>query len=74
MSSSHTGFSLLYIFVYIFAVSLFLTSCSIYTRHANFDLMDVFYLQNVVFSIKKGSNGQNYSSSDSDHPTKKFRE
>ena len=40
MSSSHTGFSLLYIVGYISAVSLFLTSCSIYTRHANFDFKE----------------------------------
>ena len=30
-------------------------------------LIDVQYIQNVVFSFKKGSNGQNHSSSDSHH-------
>ena len=35
-------------------------------------LIDVQYVQNVVFSFEKSSNGQNHSLSDSDHPTKKF--
>ena len=30
-------------------------------------LIDVQYLQNVVFSFEKGSNGQNHSSSGSHH-------
>ena len=34
-------------------------------------LIDVQYLQNVVFSIKNGSNFSNHSSSDSPHPIKK---
>ena len=34
-------------------------------------LIDVQYLENVVFTFAKGSNGQIYSSSDSHHPTKK---
>ena len=33
-------------------------------------LIDVQHLQDVVCSFKKGSNGQNYSSSDSHHPIK----
>ena len=32
-------------------------------------LIDIQYMQNVVFSFEKGSNGQNHSSSDSHHPT-----
>ena len=32
-------------------------------------LIDVQYIQNVVFSFEKSSNGQNHSSSDSHHPT-----
>ena len=31
-------------------------------------LIDVQYIQNVVVSFEKGSNGQNHSSSDSHHP------
>ena len=31
-------------------------------------LIDVQYIQNVVSSFEKGSNGQNHSSSDSHHP------
>ena len=31
-------------------------------------LIDVQYIQNVVFSFEKASNGQNHSSSDSHHP------
>ena len=31
-------------------------------------LINVQYLQNVIFSFEKGSNGQNHSLSDSDHP------
>ena len=34
-------------------------------------LIDAQYLQNVFFSFEKGSNGQNHSSSDSNHPIKK---
>ena len=34
-------------------------------------LIDVQYLQNVAFSMKKGSNFWNHSSSDSPHPIKK---
>ena len=35
-------------------------------------LIDVQYLQNVVFSFGKGSNGQNHSSSDSHHHNEKI--
>ena len=35
-------------------------------------LIDVQYLQNVVFSFEKGLNVQNHSLSDSHHPTWKF--
>ena len=35
-------------------------------------LMDVQYLQNVVFRFKKGSNGQNHSSFDFHNPIKNF--
>ena len=35
-------------------------------------LIDVQYLQNVVFNFEKGSEAQSHSSSDSDHPVKKF--
>ena len=31
-------------------------------------LIDLQYIQNVVFSFEKGSNGQNHSSSDSHYP------
>ena len=31
-------------------------------------LIDVRYIQNVVVSFEKGSNGQNHTSSDSHHP------
>ena len=34
-------------------------------------LMNVKYLQNVVFSFEKGLNGQNHSSSGSHHPIEK---
>ena len=34
-------------------------------------LIDVQYLQNIVFSFEKGSNSQNYSSSGSHQPIKK---
>ena len=34
-------------------------------------LINVQYLQNVVFSFEKGLNGQNHSSSGSHHPTQK---
>ena len=33
--------------------------------------IDVKYLQKIVFSFEKTSNGQNHSSSGSDHPIKK---
>ena len=36
-----------------------------------FILINVQYLQNVVFHFEKGSNGQNHSSSGSNHPIKK---
>ena len=29
----------------------------LHTGHANFDLIDIQYLQNVVFSFEKGLNG-----------------
>ena len=35
-------------------------------------LIDDQYVQNVVLSFEKSSNGQNHSSSDSHHPTKKI--
>ena len=35
-------------------------------------LIDVQYLQNLVFSFEKGSNVQNHSLSDSHHSIKKF--
>ena len=35
-------------------------------------LIDVQYLQNIVFSFEGGSNGQNHSSSGSHHLVKKF--
>ena len=35
-------------------------------------LIKVQYLQKVVFSFEKGSNGQNHSSSGSHHPIKKL--
>ena len=35
-------------------------------------LIDDQYVQNFVSSFEKGSNGQNHSSSDSHHPTKKI--
>ena len=35
-------------------------------------IIDVQYLQNVIVSFEKGSNGQNHSSSDSQHPIKKL--
>ena len=31
-------------------------------------LIEVQFLQKVFWAVKKGSNGQNYSSSGSDHP------
>ena len=34
-------------------------------------LIDVQYLQNIVFSFDKGLNGRNHSSWDSDHQIKK---
>ena len=34
-------------------------------------LIDVQYLQNVLFSFEKGSNGENHSLTDSYHPMKK---
>ena len=37
-----------------------------------FILIDVQYLQNVVFSFENSSNGQNHSSSDSNHRIEKF--
>ena len=37
-----------------------------------FILIDVQYLQNVVFSFENSSNGQNHSSSDSNHQIEKF--
>ena len=35
-------------------------------------LINVQYLQNVVFNFEKGSNGQTHSSATSHHPIKKF--
>ena len=35
-------------------------------------LINVQYLQNVVFSFEKGLSGQNHALSDSRHPTEKF--
>ena len=35
-------------------------------------LIDVQYLQNVVFSFEKVLNSHNHSSSDSHHPMKKY--
>ena len=35
-------------------------------------LIDDQYVQNVVLSFEKSSNGQNHSSSDSHHPTKQI--
>ena len=37
-----------------------------------FIVIDVQYVQKVVSSFEKSSNGQNHSSSDSDHPKKKI--
>ena len=37
----------------------------------NFNIIDVHYLQNVVFSIGKGSDGQNHTLSDSHCRNKK---
>ena len=54
-------------------LSFFLTSGSIYTHMLILILIDVQYLNNVVFSIKKGSHGWNHSLSDSHHPIKKSR-
>ena len=52
-----------------------LTSYSLYTQVILIlILIDVQYLQNVDFSFEKGLNGQNYSSSDSQHPIKKSLE
>ena len=51
----------------------FLTTCSLYTRvMLIWNLIDVQYLQNVVFSSDKGSNGPNHSWSDFHHPIKKM--
>ena len=51
--------------VVIAVVSLyhfFLTSDSLYTRvMLILKIIDLQYLQNVVFSIQKGSNGQNHT-------------
>ena len=47
----------------------------VHTGHASLlilILIDVKYLQNIVFSFEKGLNGQNHSSSGSHHPVKKF--
>ena len=40
----------------------------VHIGHANFDLFDVQYLQNVVSIFEKGLNGQYLSLSDSHHP------
>ena len=51
--------------------TLFLTSYSLYKQvMLIWILIDVQYLQNIVFSFEKGSNGQNHSLSDS-HPRRK---
>ena len=44
----------------------------VYTGHANFYLIDVQYLQEVIFNFEKGSNGQNHSPSGSNHLIQKF--
>ena len=50
-----------------------LTSYSLYTKvMLILILTNIQYLQNVNFSFKKGSNGQNHSSSESCYPIKKF--
>ena len=50
-----------------------LTSCSLHTQVILIlVLIDVQYLQNVVFKFKIGSNGQNHSSLDFHHPVKNF--
>ena len=50
-----------------------LTSYSLFTQVVTIlILIDVQYLQNVVFSFEKGSKGQSHSSSDSQHPIKKY--
>ena len=43
----------------------------ILAKSKNTNLIDVQYLQKVVFSFEKGSNGQNHSSSGSHNPIKK---
>ena len=49
-----------------------LISYSLFTQvMLSFVLINVQYLQNVVFSFEKGLNGQVYSSSDSNHLIKK---
>ena len=50
----------------------FLTLYSLYTKvKLTLILINVQYLQNAVFSFEKDSNGQNHSSSNAHHPTKK---
>ena len=52
----------------VFAPVQFLTSYSLNTQvMLILILIDVQYLQNVIFSFEKGLNGQNYSSSGSHH-------
>ena len=49
----------------------FSVSCSLYTKvRTILILINVWYLQNVNFSLEKSSNGQNHSSSGSHHPIK----
>ena len=56
---------------YCFIIS-FLTSCSFYTHHANFDFNWCSIFRKCCFSMVRGSNGQNHSSSDLQHPMKKI--